>query len=167
MSEGGSEQLRRLVEENARLAEKLEASEGARDGLARGLAELREELELLQGQLREAAEAIAATEGRTRALQQERDRLQESMALASSRLYEEGRPPVLSAAEVSSLVDRLLKNLGSQLSGMSVQEGELTLNVAFEKVGDQTGFVLPTVDSPPQSREGLHTISVRLTSEAE
>lgn len=151
MSEIGAKQLSRLSGENASLA-------GA-------LVELRKELASLRGQLREAGEAIAAADDRAHALQQERDRLHESVSLANARLRDEARPPVLSAAEVSSLVDRLLQNLGSQLSGLSVRDGELRLNVGFEKVGDQTGFVLPS-SAAPQSQENLHSISVRLKPEA-
>lgn len=149
------------------LAEQLEASEDARDRLAGALAALREDLESLRAELREAGEALAAAEQRTRALQQERDGLRETTALAESRLRDEPRPPVLSAAEVSSLVDRLLKNLGSQLSGLAVREGELHLSVGFEKVGEESGFVLPSSDFPLQSQENLHSVSIRLVPEAE
>jgi DNA repair exonuclease SbcCD ATPase subunit len=166
MPEIDPEQLPRLIAENARLAARLEEGEATRDRLATALAELREELGALRAQLGRAGEAISAAEERTHSLQQERDQLHESMSLANSQLRDEARPPVLSATEVSSLVDRLLQNLGSQLSGLSVREGELHLNVGFEKVGDQTGFVLPSSDAPLQSQENLHSISVRLKPEA-
>jgi len=41
------------------------------------------------------------------------------------------------------------------------------LKVGFEQVGQQQGFVVPTPDSPPELRETLHTISVRLAREAD
>jgi hypothetical protein len=138
VSEISPQDLRILVNENATLAERLEASEGDQKRLEATLEELRAELDSLRSRPVEASASSGA----------------------------QPRPPVLSSAEVSGLVSRLLADLDSQLSGMSVRDGELQLKVAFEKIGEEPGFVIPSSESPPEIRENLQSISVRLIPKA-
>jgi chromosome segregation ATPase len=129
VSEISPENLRSLVNENASLAEKLEASEDDRERLRTTLTEVRAELDSVRGQLEEAKEAV---------------------------------PDILPPAEVAQLVDRLLSDLDSQLTGLSVRDGELQLKVGVQKAGEQVGFVLPSAEAGPEMGENLHSISVRL-----
>jgi predicted nuclease with TOPRIM domain len=132
VSEISPEDLRSLVNENASLAEKLEASEDDRERLRSALTEVRAELDAVRDQLEEAKEAV---------------------------------PAVLPPAEVAKLVDRLLSDLDSQLSGLSVRDGELQLKIGVQKAGEQVGFVLPSAGSGSDTQENLHSISVRLGPE--
>jgi hypothetical protein len=37
----------------------------------------------------------------------------------------------------------------------------MRLKIAFGKIGRESGFVLPTAESPPELRENLHELSLR------
>ena len=143
MSEISPEDLRSLVNENAGLAERLEASEAERSRLETSLGQAEAELRALRTQ----AESGEGTGPAPRS------------APAST--------PPLSPTEVSDLVGRLLAGLDSQLAGLSVRDGELQLKVAFDRTGEKTGFVIPGLESPPEVRETLQTITVRLTPRTE
>jgi len=87
--------------------------------------------------------------------------------LEAGEALERARAAMLTADEVSALVDRLLSSLNSQLPGMKVRDAELRLNVGFEKIGQDQGFVVPTSQAPPEARENLHSISLRFVREPE
>jgi len=167
MSEISPNDLRKLLVENATLAERLEVSEADRERVIGAWGELKGELEPLRERLEEVRALLAAAEKRADSLQEERNSLSERLMMADAQLRDEERAPALPPSEVSALVNRFLSGLDSQLSGLTVRDGEMQLKVGFEKVGQQQGFVVPTPDSPPELRENLHTISVRLAREAD
>jgi hypothetical protein len=105
------------------------------------------------------SERLEQAEEKARALQQKLDQLQ--VTFGSADLAAEP-DPVLGPEEAASLVARLVESVSSQFEGLAVRDGELRLNVAFEKSGQKEGFVIPTADSPPEVRENLHSVSFRL-----
>src|SRR6186997_2261186 len=127
MSEISSGDLRKLLVENATLAERLEASEADRQRVVGAWGELRDELDPLREQLEEVRASLAAAEKRADSLQAECDSLGERLMMADAQLRDEQRLPALPPGEVSGLVNRFLSGLDSQLSGLSVRGGEMQL----------------------------------------
>jgi chromosome segregation ATPase len=154
-------QLEAALAENASLATRLEECGKDLERLRTASLELRTELDAARGELEKAAKAAAQAEKETSSLRKERDDLAGSLALANEQLAGKSVAPVLTASEVSKLVDSLVTDLGSSLSGMAIRDGELQLKVGFEKVGRTTGFVVPSSESPPEVRDNLHEVSIR------
>jgi hypothetical protein len=167
VSESSPEDLQELVVQNSLLAERLEAAEADRDGLIGAREELQWQLDGLRREVEEVRQALAAAEDRARAAGLERDRLGESLGMTEARLTDEPRAQVMPPTEVSALVGRLVSGLESQLSGMTVGDGEVQLKLAVEKVGDQPGFVVPTPESPPEVLQSLHTLTMQLVRKPE
>jgi len=149
--------------ENASLATRLDESSKDLERLKAASLELRTELDAARGELEKAAESAAQAQKEASSLRKERDDLADSLALANEQLAGKSIAPVLSANEVSRLVDGFVTDLGSRLSGMAIRDGELQLRVGFEKVGRATGFVVPSSESPPEVRDNLHEVSIRFS----
>lgn len=154
-------QLEAALAENASLAARLDESSTDLERIQKASLELRAKLDAARGELEKAAKSAAEAQKEVRALRKERDDLAGSLAIAKEQLAGKSIAPVLSANEVSRLVDGLFTDLGSRLSGLAIRDGELQLKVGFEKVGRATGFVVPSSESPPEVRESLHEVSIR------
>jgi len=154
-------QLEAALAENASLATRLDECSKDLERIQTASLELRTELDAARGELEKTAKAAAQAQKEISSLRKERDDLADSLALANEQLAGKSVAPVLTAKEVSKLVDSLVNDLGSHLSGMAIRDGELQLKVGFEKVGRATGFVVPSSESPPEVRENLHEVSIR------
>ena len=154
-------QIAALLEENAKLATRLEEIAKDSEELRSAGLRLRDELEAAAKSREQAsAESAQLTKslGETVA---ERDSVVERLKLADAQLKTEAKTPLLPAKEVARLIDGFVGELGTNLPGMAVREGEIRLQVGFGKVGSSTGFVVPSADSPPEVRKDLHEVSVR------
>jgi hypothetical protein len=153
--------LEALLAENARLAARLD--EIAKDG-----DKLRDAGVKLRAQLDEAKKAVRAGAAETKRLttslqkaETEGGRLAERLKLAEAQLKAKTTAPVLPAREVAKLIDGFVEEIGGGLPGLAVREGEIKLNVAFGKVGRESGFVVPSADAPADVRKNLHEVAVR------
>ena len=159
--------LTALLEENARLATQLEESAADGEQLRTAAEKLREEVDASAKSLDEArSETSRLTESLAKA-ESERDQVAERLKIADAQLKTEAKTPILPAKDVARLIDGFVGELGTNLSGMAVREGEIKLQVAFGKVGSSTGFVVPSADSPPEVRKDLHEVSIRFDREIE
>ena len=153
--------LTALLEENARLATQLEEAAADGEQLRTAAEKLREEVDASAKSLDEArSETSRLTESLAKA-ESERDQVAERLKIADAQLKTEAKTPILPAKDVARLIDGFVGELGTNLSGMAVREGEIKLQVAFGKVGSSTGFVVPSADSPPEVRKDLHEVSIR------
>lgn len=153
--------LEALLAENGRLAARL-------DEIGKDAVKLRGAAVKLREQLDEARKAVrtgaAETKRLTKSLQRaetESGRLAERLKLAETQLRTKTTTPVLPAKEVAKLIDGFVEEIGGGLPGLAVREGEIRLNVAFGKVGRETGFVVPSADAPADVRKNLHEVAVR------
>jgi hypothetical protein len=122
---------------------------------------LREQLDATKKSLQQTLSEAKKT---TRALQKaesEREVLGQRLKLAEAQLKTKTITPVLPAKEVARLIDGFVDEIGSGLPGLSVREGEIRLQVAFGKVGQASGFVVPSADATADVRKNLHEVSVR------
>ncbi|MGH3072287.1 MAG: hypothetical protein ACRDNB_08470 [Gaiellaceae bacterium] len=156
-----NQRLDALLAENTRLAARLDEIAKDADRLRGAGVKLREQLDEAKKAVREgAAESKRLTRALTKA-DAEGDRLAERLKLAEAQLKSKTTTPVLPAREVAKLIDGFVDEIGGGLPGLVVREGEIKLNVAFGKVGRQTGFVVPTADASPEVRKNLHEVAVR------
>ena len=155
------ERLAALLVENNRLAARLGEIAADSERLQAAGLKLRAQLDETKKGLREA---VAASRKLTRSLQKtesERDHVGERLKLAEAQLKTTTTTPVLPAREVAKLIDGFVTEIGTGLPGMVVRDGEIKLQVAFGKVGQATGFVVPSADAPPEVRKNLHEVAVR------
>jgi len=155
------ERLASLLTENARLAARLDDIAADSERLRAAGLKLREQLDASKKGLREV---VAESKKLTRSLQKtesERERLGERLKLADAQLKTTTTTPVLPAKEVAKLIDGFVGEIGAGLPGMVVRDGEIKLQVAFGKVGQATGFVVPSADAPPEVRRNLHEVAIR------
>ena len=155
------ERLAALVAENAKLAARLDEIATDSEKLRAAGLRLREQLDASKQGLKEA---VAQSKKLTRTVQKaesERDRLVERLKLADAQVKAKTTTPVLPAKEVAKLIDGFVEEIGTGLPGMVVRDGEVRLQVAFGKVGQATGFVVPSADAPPDVRKNLHEFSIR------
>jgi DNA repair exonuclease SbcCD ATPase subunit len=153
--------LEAVLAENAALAARLDEAAADLEQLKAASLELRSQLDGARAELEGGKEALEKAQGELGAIVKERDGLTESLKLANEQLAGKGITPVVPAKDVAKLVDELVVQIGTGLSGMVVRDGELRLQVAFGKVGQQTGFVIPSAESPPEVRENLHEVAIR------
>lgn len=153
--------LEAVLAENAALAARLDEAAVDLEQLQAASLELRAQLDSARAELEGAKEALAKAQGELGALAKERDGLAANLKLANEQLAGKGITPVVPAKEVAKLVDDLVVEIGSGLPGMVIRDGELRLQVAFGKVGQQTGFVIPSAESPAEVRENLHQVAIR------
>ena len=160
-------QIAALLEENARLATRLEEIAKDSEELRSAGVRLRDELDAAAKTSEQAAaESAQLTKSLGEAVT-ERDAIAERLKIADAQLKTEAKTPILPAKDVARLIDGFVGELGTNLSGMAVREGEIKLQVAFGKVGASTGFVVPSADSPPEVRKDLHEVSIRFDREIE
>jgi predicted nuclease with TOPRIM domain len=154
-------QVEALLKENAGLASRLDEARADLGQLQTASLALRDQVDKAQGELAQAQNALAAAQKEVGSITAERDGLAETLKLANEQLAGKEMTPVLPAKDVANLVDGFVLELGSGLPGLAVREGEIRLQVAFAKVGETSGFVVPSAESPPEVRENLHQVSVR------
>ena len=155
------ERVTALIEENAKLAARLDGVATDSERLREAASSLREQLDEAKGSLKAAASDHKAL---TRSLQEaesERDRLAERLKLADAQLEGKTGARVLPAKEVAQLIDSFVDEMGSGLPGMVVRDGEIKLQVAFAKVGRATGFVVPSADAPTEVGRNLSEVAIR------
>lgn len=73
---------------------------------------------------------------------------------------------VLGAETVASLLNDFVGSFKSQLSGLAVASGEVSLKAGFAQLGKAAGFVLPTAGTPAASLPVLHEITLRLDTKS-
>jgi chromosome segregation ATPase len=155
------DRLAALLAENARLATRLEEIAADSERLRAAGLKLREQLDATKKSLQQTLSEAKKT---TRALQKAesaRGALGERLKLAEAQLKTKTITPVLPAKEVARLIDGFVDEIGSGLPGLTVREGEVRLQVAFGKVGQASGFVVPSADAPADVRKNLHEVSIR------
>lgn len=150
-----------VLRENASLAARIEEIQADLGRVEAASLQLREQVDATAAELGVTRETLAAAEGKVGGLEQERDTLSESLKVANEQLSGKGMTPVLPAKEVAKLVEGLVVEIGTGLPGMVVRDGELRLQVAFGKVGQQTGFVIPSAETPEEVRKNLHEVAIR------
>ena len=155
------EKLEAVLKENAALAARIDEIQADLERVQAASLELRAQVDATGAELGAAQQALAAAEGKVGGLEKERDSLSESLKLANEQLSGKGMTPVLPAKEVAKLVEGLVVEIGTGLPGMVVRDGELRLQVAFGKIGQQTGFVIPSAETPPEVRKNLHEVAIR------
>ena len=154
------ERVTELIEENARLAARLDGMAADAERLEGVASRLRDQLDEANGSLKDAASEQKALTSSLRQAESERDRLAERVKLADAQL--EGKAArVLPAREVAVLIDQFVGEIGSSLPGLVVRDGEVKLQVAFAKVGRATGFVVPSADAPPEASRNLSEVAIR------
>ncbi len=148
-----------LIAENRRLADQL-ANLDKDAAVLRGAAE--EARAGLEAARQEAAASVRAElEGQLKRVHAERDALQSQLTIANKQLAEQGKTPLLPAEQAAVLVNELVDRLQVGFTDLRITEGELKLKVGFGAVGDVSGFVVPTTDSPAEIRENLQEIAFR------
>jgi chromosome segregation ATPase len=155
------ERLAGLLLENNRLAARLDEIAADSERLRAAGLRLRAQLDETRKGLREA---VAASKKLNRSLQKtesERERLGERLKLAEAQLKTTTTTPVLPAKEIARLIDGFVDEIGTGLPGMVVRDGEIKLQVAFGKVGQAAGFVVPSADAPADVRKNLHEVAIR------
>jgi len=153
-------QVGRLLAENAKLGKELEAARGDAERAERALGDARKELSGAQKELRRESRLRTKAEDARRSLQEERDTLTETLQLANKQLAGESMHPVLPPKAVAGLLGNLVAELDSQLGGMTVAAGEVQLKVGVQQIGEEPGFVLPSVERPLDP-ESVQAVSVR------
>jgi predicted RNase H-like nuclease (RuvC/YqgF family) len=155
------DKIEAILKENAALAARMDEIQADLERVQAASLELRAQVDATSTELGAAQQALAAAEGKLGGLEKERDSLSESLKLANEQLSGKGMTPVLPAKEVAKLVEGLVLEIGTGLPGMVVRDGELRLQVAFGKIGQQTGFVIPSAETPPDVRKNLHEVAIR------
>ena len=146
--------LTALLEENARLATQLEEAAADGEQLRTAAEKLREEVDASAKSLDEArSETSRLTESLAKA-ESERDQVAERLKIADAQLKTEAKTPILPAKDVARLIDGFVGELGTNLSGMAVREGEIKLQVAFGKVGVVDGIRRPERRQPTGGAQG-------------
>jgi hypothetical protein len=161
------DKLDAVLKENAALAARVDEVQRDLARLEAASVKLREQVDATAAELGEAQKALAEAQGKVGGLEQERDSLSESLKVAQEQLSGKEMTPLIPATEVAKLVDGLVVQIGTGLRGMVVREGELKLQVAFGKVGQQTGFVIPSAESPEEVRANLHEVAIRFDRSVE
>ena len=161
------DKLEAVLRENAALAVKIDEIQADLARVEAASVRLREEVDATAAELGSAKETLGAAEGRVGGLEKERDSLADSLKIANEQLSGKGITPVIPAKEVAKLVDVLIVEIGTGLPGMAVRDGELRLQVAFGKVGQQTGFVIPSAETPEDVRKNLHEVAIRFDRSVE
>ena len=155
------DRLAALLVENARLAARLDEIAADSERLRAAGIKLREQLDATKKSLQQTLSEAKKT---TRALQKaesQGETLSQRLKLAEAQLKTKTITPVLPAKEVARLIDGFVDEIGTGLPGLTVREGEIRLQVAFGKVGQASGFVVPSADAPADARKNLHEVSVR------
>jgi hypothetical protein len=155
------DKLEAVLRENAALAARIDEIQADLGRVEAASVELRGRVDATAAELGAAQKALAEAQGKVGGLEQERDSLSDSLKIANEQLSGKGITPVIPAKEVAKLVDGLIVEIGTGLPGMVVRDGELRLQVAFGKVGQQTGFVIPSAETPEEVRKNLHEVAIR------
>jgi hypothetical protein len=149
------------LRENAVLAARIDEMQADVEKVQAAALELRNQVDSTATELGAVQKALAAAEGKVGGLEKERDTLSENLKIANEQLSGKGITPVIPAKEVAKVVDGLIAEIGTGLPGMVVRDGELRLQVAFGKIGQETGFVIPSAETPEEVRKNLHEVAVR------
>ena len=153
--------LEAVLAENKALAARLDEVGADLERLKEASLGLRQQVDAATAELGGARDALDQAQKQLEGVQAERKSLADNLKLANEQLAGKEITPVIPATEVAKLIDGLVVEIGSGLPGMVVRDGELQLQVAFAKVGQQSGFVIPGAESPPEVRESLHRVAIR------
>lgn len=155
-----------LVAENRRQAEQLHAvlteNESLRQLAARSATDRTKALE----EVKAAAGVRKELERRVKLLETENAKNDEALKNARAQLVAKELPLILSAEEISGLIDQLISRIGRNLQGLDVRDGELKLKVAFAAAGDVRGFVVPNAGASEQVTGPLHEVALRFQQTA-
>jgi hypothetical protein len=154
-------QIESVLAQNTELATQLDEVTSDLDALRAASLELRKRADDAEAKLAAAQASVAAEQAARTKAEQERDRLAKTLAVANEQLAGKAITPVIPAADVARLVDTLVADIGRNVPGLAVRDGEVRLKVAFGQVGRESGFVLPTATSPPETQANLHELALR------
>ncbi len=154
-----TKQIDALVEENRRLAERLEAVTADLESYREAALGREEAVRVARQETEAALRAEFAKVERKRAAEQRR--LEAQIASLEGQVREQGKVLHLPPERVAELVNGLVSQLRAGMPGMRLREGELRLQVGFAGTGEQAGFVVPTPDSGPEIKDSLHEVVFR------
>lgn len=158
---GGEQTIPELLAENQRLAALIGTNADDLERFRQAADEASTELQSVQAEL---AQTHQAKDTLTQDLQQAtvaRQNLEGQVALLTEQVEAQGGTPLLPADKVAGLIGDLVGQIQTGLTGMSIRDSEIRLQVGFGGVGEQVGFVIPTPDSSAEVRENLHEIVLR------
>jgi chromosome segregation ATPase len=156
-----NDQLTALLEENRRLAADFDQVTKEVNQVRELGIGLRRELEATIAEAKSATEARQDLVNRLQTLDRERTNLQARLDLASQQLTSQGKIPILPASEVAKLTGDLVAQIQGGFEGLRVRDGELKLKIALAGIDKKTGFVVPTIDSDPKTKESLQELTIR------
>jgi len=154
-----SKQIDALIEENRRLAERLEAATADLEPYREAALGREEAVRKAQQETEAALRAEFAQVERKRTAEQRR--LEAQIASLEHQVREQGKVLHLPPERVADLVNGLVDQLRAGMPGMRLREGELRLQVGFAGTGEHAGFVVPTPDSGPEIKDSLHEVVFR------
>lgn len=165
-AERTAERLDKLVEENAQLAAARDQAVADAQLLETTGARLRAELTQAVADAKTAKRETARLAKELASAGVELERGRQALAVARAQLESDGADVMLPTSEVAELVDSLIGDFSSRMPGLGIRDGELRLKVAFGRVGDQAGLVLPTPTSPAPVLNSLQDITLRFDRSA-
>lgn len=151
--------MRELIEENRRLAERLE-------NLTLDLEQYRQAAQNVQEQIAAARQEVEAQfQDQIAQLQQQLTQLQaektEQINIYQQQLRQQEKIPLLTTQGSVELITRFISQLRESMTNFQLKTGDIKLKVAFGQVGDYRGLVIPTIDSQPQIVEQLQEITLQ------
>jgi chromosome segregation ATPase len=163
-TEADDQKISQLIEEDRRLAAQIEIMTSDLDVMRVAAEEAKAGL----GAARVETEARVRAEltDQIKAVQDQRDSLQTQLNMVVKQLGEQGKTPLLPADKVAEMLNGLVDQMQGGFGGLRIREGEVKLKVGFGAVGDLGGFVIPTIDSPPELRENLQEVTFRFDRSA-
>lgn len=156
-----TEQISQLLDENRKLAEKLEKISGDLPILREATINAGKAIEAAQKEAADTQQKNSLLEKRLAEASTSRDRLQAQVEILTTQLKEQGKTPLLPADKVAELLEQLISHLSSGVSGLTFAGGEIKLKIGFGAAGESSGFLVPTPDSGPEIREVLNEIVIR------
>lgn len=153
--------LGELVEENRALAARLDEATSELEKLRATALRLREQLDAAKAESKEAVRSRRTLERELARAEKGRAAIEERVKAAEAQVKAKGMAPLVPAAQVASLFEQLVSELGTGLPGLAVRDGELHLRVAVGRAGRTSGFVVPTSESPAETLGALHDVTLR------
>lgn len=155
-----------LVAENRRQAEQLHAVVTENESLRQLAAQSATDRTKALEEAKAAVGVRRELERRVKLLETEHARNDEALKNARAQLVAKEFPLILSADEISGLIDQLISRIGRNLQGLDVRDGELKLKVAFAAAGDVRGFVVPSAGASENVTGPLHEVALRFQQTA-
>jgi chromosome segregation ATPase len=154
-----NEQTTALIAENRRLSDEMIANRDSLEKLMTALQDKDTQIEAIKAQME--SDHKQETSALQEKFQAERKRFEGQLSDLSRQVQAQGKQVSLSPERASDLINRLVDQMRLSMPALSQSSGEVHLKVAFVSTGTTAGFVIPTLDSPPEIRSALHEITLR------